>query len=65
MNESKLKYQIGLTLIKGVGAATAKKLITALGSEDTIFNTKKWRSNSRTIVAIPCLQLSYRTLGKS
>ncbi len=41
MNESKLKYQIGLTLIKGVGAATARKLITALGDEETIFNAKK------------------------
>jgi len=41
MNESKLKYQIGLTLIKGVGATTAKKLIAALGGEDAIFNTKK------------------------
>ena len=41
MNESKLKYQIGLTLIKGVGAATAKKLIAALGSEEAVFNTKK------------------------
>ncbi len=41
MNESKLKYQIGLTLIKGVGAATAKKLIAALGDEDAVFNTKK------------------------
>ena len=41
MNESKLKYQIGLTLIKGVGAATAKKLIAALGDEESIFKTKK------------------------
>ena len=41
MNESKLKYQIGLTLIKGVGASTAKKLIAALGDEEAIFKTKK------------------------
>ncbi|MDR1729310.1 MAG: DNA-processing protein DprA [Prevotellaceae bacterium] len=41
MNESKLKYQIGLTLIKGVGAATARKLITALGDEEAVFNTKR------------------------
>ena len=41
MNESKLKYQIALTLIKGVGAATAKKLIAALGDEEAIFTAGK------------------------
>ena len=41
MNESKQKYQIGLTLIKGVGAATAKKLIAVIGDEETIFKTPK------------------------
>jgi len=41
MNESKLKYQIGLTLIKGVGAFTAKKLIAALGDEEAVFRTPK------------------------
>jgi len=41
MNDSKLKYQIGLTLIKGVGTSTAKKLIAALGDEESIFKTKR------------------------
>ncbi len=41
MNESRLKYRIALTLIKGVGAFTAKKLIAALGDEEAVFKTKK------------------------
>ncbi|MDR2841422.1 MAG: DNA-processing protein DprA [Paludibacter sp.] len=36
-----LKYRIGITLIKGVGNAIAKNLITYLGSEEAVFKETK------------------------
>lgn len=41
MENSNLKYKIGSTMIKGVGTQTIKKLVTALGSEEAIFQTPK------------------------
>jgi DNA processing protein len=41
MDLVKLKYRVALTMIKGVGASTARKLITCLGDEEAVFNTKK------------------------
>lgn len=37
--DEKLKYKIGMTLIKGVGTLTAKKLVSTLGSEEAVFKT--------------------------
>ena len=41
MNEELLKYQIGVTLIKGIGPALAKNLIAYLGGVEAIFKEKK------------------------
>ena len=40
MNEL-LKYQIGITLIKGIGPNLAKNLIAYLGSVEAVFREKK------------------------
>jgi len=36
-----LKYQIGITLIPGVGDVNGKKLISYCGSAEAVFNEKK------------------------
>jgi len=41
VNETALKYQVGLNLIDGVGCITAKKLIAYAGSVEGVFNEKK------------------------
>lgn len=41
MNEELLKYQIGITLIKGIGPNLAKNLIAYLGSVEAVFKEKK------------------------
>lgn len=41
MQSGELQYQIGLTLIDGVGDVTAKNLIAYCGSASAVFNTKK------------------------
>lgn len=41
MNNNNLLYQIGLTLIPGIGSINAKKLISYLGSVDEVFRAKK------------------------
>jgi DNA processing protein len=43
-----LLYQIGITLIPGIGAVNGKKLITRCGSAEAVF-----RSSSRELMAIP------------
>ncbi|MBB3186876.1 DNA-processing protein DprA [Microbacter margulisiae] len=40
MNESSLRYYIGLTLIKGIGPILAKNLIAFLGSAEAVFKEK-------------------------
>lgn len=40
MNYEELKYQIGVTLIKGIGPINARKLISYLGSVEAIFTEK-------------------------
>lgn len=41
MPDNQLKYQIGITLIKGVGPNLAKNLIAYLGSVEAVFTEKK------------------------
>jgi DNA processing protein len=41
MTREQLRYQIGLTLIKGVGPILAKNLIAYLGSAEAVFSEKK------------------------
>lgn len=41
MNKESLKYQIGLTLIPGVGNVLAKNLISYTGSPEAVFKEKK------------------------
>ncbi len=41
MNKETLQYQIGLTLIKGIGTQLAKNLIAYVGSVENIFKEKK------------------------
>lgn len=41
MNTELLKYQIGITLIKGIGPMLAKNLIAYLGSVEAVFTEKK------------------------
>jgi len=41
MNDNNLLYQIGLTLIPGIGSINAKKLISYIGSVEDIFKEKK------------------------
>lgn len=41
MNKDLLLYQIGITLIQGVGSINAKKLISYLGSIEAVFKEKK------------------------
>jgi len=41
MNEENLKFQIGLTLIPGIGSINAKKLIAYVGSPEGIFKESK------------------------
>lgn len=48
MYSEELKYQIGLTLIKGIGNALAKNLIAYIGSVEGIFKEKR-----QTLVKIP------------
>ena len=36
-----LRYQIGLTLINGIGPINARKLIAYLGSVEAVFTEKK------------------------
>lgn len=40
MKHLELKYKIGLTLLKGIGAVKAKQLISFFGSAENIFNEK-------------------------
>ena len=39
--KEELKYQIGITLIEGVGDVVAKKLIAYCGSVEAVFKEKK------------------------
>jgi DNA processing protein len=48
MNVEQLKYQIGITLIKGVGRFTAKNLIAYLGSAEAVFH-----ENQKALAKIP------------
>jgi DNA processing protein len=41
MSSDKLLYQIGLTMIPGIGSINAKKLISYIGSEEAVFKEKK------------------------
>lgn len=41
MNDNLLKYQIGITLIKGIGPNLAKNLVAYLGSVEAVFKEKK------------------------
>ena len=41
MNDDLLKYQIGITLIKGIGPNLAKNLIAYLGGVEAVFKEKK------------------------
>ena len=41
MNDDLLKYQIGITLIKGIGPNLAKNLIAYLGGVEAVFREKK------------------------
>ncbi len=41
MNDELLKYQIGITLLKGIGPTLAKNLIAYLGSVEAVFKEKK------------------------
>lgn len=41
MNQSSLRYKIGITLIKGIGNNLAKNLIAYLGSEEAVFSEKQ------------------------
>ncbi len=49
-NMEKLRYQIGITLIKGIGPVLAKNLIAYLGSPEAVF--KETKSNLGKIPAI-------------
>ena len=40
MNHQELRYQIGVTLIKGIGPVNARKLISYLGSVEAVFTEK-------------------------
>ena len=40
MNHQELRYQIGVTLIKGIGPVNARKLISYLGSIEAVFTEK-------------------------
>lgn len=41
MNEEELKYQIAITLLEGIGAIGAKKLIAYCGGAEAVFKEKK------------------------
>ncbi len=41
MNEQELRYNIGITLIKGIGNSLAKNLIAYLGSSEAVFKEKQ------------------------
>lgn len=41
MNEEELKYQIAMTLLEGIGAIGAKKLIAYCGGAEAVFKEKK------------------------
>lgn len=43
MNWEKLKYQIALTLIPGIGDVLAKNLVAYCGSAEAVFKTPKWK----------------------
>lgn len=41
MNDEELKYQIGITLLEGIGSIGAKKLIAYCGGAEAVFKEKK------------------------
>jgi DNA processing protein len=43
MNNQDLIFRIGITLIKGIGAITARQIIENLGDASTLFQEKAWR----------------------
>jgi len=41
LNKEELKYQIAITLLEGIGAISAKKLIAYCGGAEAVFKEKK------------------------
>lgn len=51
MNTDKLKYQIGLNLVKGIGPIVARQLISTFGDEENVF--KEIASNKNQKLTLP------------
>ena len=61
MNEEELKYQIAITLLDGIGAIGAKKLIAYCGGAEAVFKEKK-----AALIKIPTIgQVAVKTITKS
>ncbi len=61
MNEEELKYQISITLLEGIGAIGAKKLIAYCGGAEAVFKEKK-----SALLKIPNIgQKAAKTITKS
>lgn len=61
MNKEELKYQIAITLLEGIGAIGAKKLIAYCGGAEAVFREKK-----AALLKIPSIgQVAAKTITKS